>query len=107
MLGSNEAALITSMGARTKQTVSFSTRREMAEAFRKAASEYYGRLGMCFSAALLMFIEADPKTQGDYLKRVFDAEVNDEVNATVEAAKSEQAKRIKSREQGGGGHGKR
>ena len=88
---------------RRKQTVSFSVHQELAERFREATREYYGRLGMCFSAAMLMFLEADPKTQGEFLKRVFDAELNNEVDATIEAAKAEQIKRIKAGEQGGQG----
>jgi hypothetical protein len=90
-----------------KRPVSFRIHPRLEERFRQGTKAYYGKLGTCFSAALLMFLEADPKVQGQYVKRVFEAELDDEIDATVEAAKSEQAKRIKSREQGGGGHGKR
>ncbi|HEX8522065.1 MAG TPA: hypothetical protein VF669_07405 [Tepidisphaeraceae bacterium] len=47
-----------------------------------------------------MFLEADPKTQGEYLKRVYDAEINDEVEDAIAAAKAEQLKKIKSSEDG-------
>ena len=84
--------------ARSKQGVNFSVHRDLAERFREATREYYGKLGLCFSASLLMFLEADPQVQAQYIKRVFDAEVDDEVEATVELAKEEQLKRIKQRE---------
>ena len=51
----------------------------------------------CFSAALLMFLEADPKSQGEFMKRILDAELNEEVEATVAMALEQQAKRIRSR----------
>ena len=86
-----------------KRTVSFRIQPQLEERFRQATSDYYGKLGLCFSAAIVMFLEADPKTQGEYIKRVFDAEVRDEVDAVLEAAKAEQLRRIKSREQGGPG----
>jgi len=85
--------------ARTKQGVNFSVHRELADRFREATREYYGKLGLCFSAALLMFLEADPKVQGDFIKRVFDAEVDDEILAVIEQAKAEQVKKIHAREQ--------
>lgn len=84
--------------AKSKQGVNFAVQRELADRFREATREYYGKLGLCFSAALLMFLEADPKTQGEFIKRVFDAEVDDEILAVIEQAKAEQLKKIKSRE---------
>ena len=83
---------------RNKQSVNFSVHKELADQFREATREYYGKLGLCFSAAILMLLEADPVKQGEYIKRVFDAEVDDEVTATVLTAKEEQLKRIKHRE---------
>jgi acyl-CoA reductase-like NAD-dependent aldehyde dehydrogenase len=46
-----------------------------------------------------MFLEADPKTQGEYIKRIYDAEINDEVEDAIAAAKAEQLKKIRSREE--------
>src|SRR5205807_2181113 len=83
-----------------KQNINVYVDRGLAEQFRNAAQGYFGRLGMCFSAAMLMFLEADPRTQGEYLTKVFKAEVEDEVQAIVEAAKAEQARRIAERERG-------
>jgi hypothetical protein len=86
--------------ARNKQAVNFSVQRALADRFREATKEYYGKLGLCFSAAMLMFLEADPQTQGRYIKKVFDAEVEDEIEGTLQAAKEEQLRKIKSREDG-------
>ena len=84
--------------ARDKQPINFSVHRTLAERFRDGAKNYFGKLGLCFSAAMLMFLEADPQTQASYIKKVFDAEVEDEMEATVQAAKEEQLRKIKSRE---------
>ena len=87
--------------SRAKQAVNFSVQRALADRFRDASKNYFGKLGLCFSAAMLMFLEADPQTQGKYIKKIFDAEVGDEMEATIEAAKEEQLKKIKSRDDGG------
>lgn len=80
-----------------KQTLTFRVSPILAKRFREATAEYYGKTGLSFSAALLLFLEAEPDVQGQYIKRVFDAEVNQEVEATVEAALAEQRRRIKAR----------
>ena len=84
--------------ARSKQGVNFSVQKDLADRFREATRDYYGKLGLCFSASLLMFLEADPKVQSEFIKRVFDAEVSDEMLAVIEQAKAEQLKKINSRE---------
>ena len=84
--------------ARRKQTISFSIHPALADRFRDATKEYYGKLGLCFSAGMLMWLEADPEVQADHLKRVFDAEIADEMLAVIEQAKAEQLKKIKARE---------
>ena len=83
---------------RRKQTVSFSVHPALADRFRDATKEYFGKLGLCFSAGMLMWLEADPETQARFLKRVFDAEVDDEMLAVLEQAKAEQLKAIKTRD---------
>jgi hypothetical protein len=70
----------------------------LAKAFRAASEHYYGRIGMCVSAALLKFVELDPKEQAELLRRVFDIETEAEMEAAVEAAKEEQHRRIIDRE---------
>jgi hypothetical protein len=86
---------------RRKQTISFSIHPELADRFREATKEYYGKLGLCFSAGMLMWLEADPDVQAQYLKRVFEAEVNAEMLSVIEQAKAEQLKKVKTREDGG------
>src|SRR5881394_3810697 len=76
--------------------------RALGEAFRHAADHYSGRLGMCFSAAMLMWLETDPTVQGQYLMRVFDAELKSGVQEAVFEAKKEQRARIGRRERTGG-----
>lgn len=84
---------------RRKQTISFSIHPALADRFRDATKEYYGKLGLCFSAGVLMWLEADPEEQATFLRRVFDAEVADEMIAVIEQAKAEQMKKIQAREQ--------
>jgi hypothetical protein len=72
--------------------------RALGEAFRHAADHYNGRLGMCFSAAMLMWLETDPDVQAKYLMRVFDAELKHGVAAAVDEARREQQHRIVQRQ---------
>ena len=80
-----------------KENINVWVDRRLATAFRNAAKGYFNRLGMCFGASMLMFLEADPQTQGEYLKRVFQAEIDDEVTELLEAASAEQNRRTKAR----------
>jgi hypothetical protein len=66
--------------------------------FRETAEAYGGQLGRCLAAAMLAFIEMDPKQQADLLTRCFQAEIHDSVQDLVEQAKAEQVQRIKKRE---------
>lgn len=68
------------------------------EQFRKIADGYGGQLGRCLAAAMLQFIETDPKAQADLLTRCFQSEIHESMEQLVEQAKAEQVKRIKSRE---------
>lgn len=86
-----------------KRTVSFRLHPILADRFQQLTSAFLGKVGTCFAAAILMFLEADPKTQGQYLKKIYDAEINDEVDDAIAAAKAEQLKKIKSREDGAKG----
>jgi hypothetical protein len=71
---------------------------EIVERFRQVAEAYDNRLGMCLTAAMLEFIEADPKEQGALLTRCFEAEIHGQVRDLIEQAKSEQTRRIHARE---------
>jgi hypothetical protein len=81
-----------------KQMVTFRADPAMVRQFREAAKPYYGRLAVCFSAALLMFMEADPREQGQFVKRIYDADVNDEISSILEGIRAEQTKRVKLRD---------
>jgi hypothetical protein len=85
-------------GMARKQTINFLVHPQLAAQFREMTKAYFGKLGLCFSAAMLQFLETDPRQQAEYIKRVFEAELNDEVDEVVQAARTEQARRIKSRE---------
>ena len=86
-----------------KRTVSFRVHPLLADRFTGLTASFYGKVGACFAASILMFLEADPKTQGEYLKRIYDAEINDEVDDAITAAKAAQLKKIRSREDGAKG----
>ena len=82
-----------------KQTVSFRINPQLLQQFQKAAEAYDGKLGACFAAACLQWMESDPQIQGEYLKRLYEAELRGEVEVAIAAAKAEQGKRIKAREE--------
>ena len=80
----------------SKENINVWVNRRIAQEFRKAAKSYFNRLGMCYGAAMLMFLEANPKTQGEYLKRVFHAEIDGEVEELLKEAAAEQRRRVRS-----------
>ena len=80
-----------------KENINVWVERRLAKAFRDVAKNYFNRLGMCFGAAMLMFLEADAKTQGKYLKRVFQAEIDDEVDQMLGSVKHVQNRRAAQR----------
>jgi hypothetical protein len=84
------------MAGKTKFNVAVDTNIE--EKFRAVAETYGGQLGRCLAAAMLQFLESDPKAQADLLTRCFQAEIHDGMEKLVEEAKAEQVKRIKTRE---------
>jgi hypothetical protein len=80
-----------------KKLVSFRIHEDLAKAFHETAKPYYGKLGLCFSAAVAMFIQADPRMQEQFIKRVFEAELSDEVEELLGQLKIEQFGRLKGR----------
>lgn len=84
-----------------KHPITFRTHPLLAERFLEAAKPFYGKLGVCFGAALLMFLESDPEVQGAFAKKVFALDVDDDVRDAIDAAKAEQLRRIKDREERG------
>lgn len=70
----------------------------LAKQFRDSVRHYDGRIGFCVSAALLMWLESDPKVQGEYLNRVFQLDLGAQVEDMLRAVKEEQVRRIERRE---------
>ena len=70
----------------------------LARQFKDVSKRYTGRIGMCLSAAMLQFLETDPKEQAAFLKRVFDAQIQGDMQEVIQTAKNEQVRRIKARE---------
>jgi hypothetical protein len=66
--------------------------------FREIADTYGGQLGRCLAAAMLQFVETDPKMQAELLTRCFQAEIHESMQELIDQAKAEQLKRIKHRE---------
>ncbi len=84
------------MSEKTKFNVAVD--RHIEKRFREIAGTYGGQLGRCLAAAMLQFLESDPKVQADLLTRCFQAEIHEAMESLVEEAKGEQVKKIKSRE---------
>ena len=59
-----------------KRTISFRIDPQLADRLHEATKPYYGKHGACLSAAMLMFLEADPKVQAEYLARMYEAGPN-------------------------------
>jgi hypothetical protein len=81
-----------------KEKLNVMTDAWIAEQFREAAKSYDNRLGMCLSAAMLMFIKANPRTQGDFIRQVFDEQIREEVEALLHAIKLGRESQVKPRE---------
>jgi hypothetical protein len=60
---------------------------------------------MCLSAAMLMFIKANPRTQGDYIRQVFDEQIREEVDVLLQSIKLGRESQAKARDREGR-HGK-
>ena len=78
-----------------KINVNFAVDPRLAERFREAAKPYLGRLSSCFSAAMAMWLAADPEEQGRWLKRVYEAEVDDQVLQMLEELRAEQMHKVR------------
>lgn len=80
-----------------KDDPEFSCNPVLAEAFKKGMKPFKGKLGLCCAAALLQFLESDPAVQRDLVQRVFETELNEEMEAAIESALAEQQRKIKKR----------
>lgn len=83
-----------------KKTINLAVPVPLLDEFTEVC-RHYGHAkqkGLVLSAAILMFLEADPAEQGRALERILIADVRSGVDALVQRAKEEQARRIKHRQ---------
>lgn len=99
LIAGDNDGLIPGMAKKKKENINIFCNRRIADAFRKVAEQYLGRLGLCHSAAMLLFMEADPRTQADYLNRVYRAELDEAVEKLLEEVRGEQRKRVLERDE--------
>ena len=83
-----------------KKTINLAIPEALLTEFNEVC-RHYGHAkqkGMVLSAAMLMFLEADPAKQGDVLERILIADVRSGVESMVERAREQQAKAIDDRQ---------
>lgn len=83
-----------------KKTINLAIPESLLGEFNEVC-RHYGHAkqkGLVLSAAILLFLEADPSEQGDALERILIADVRDGVDSMIMRAKQEQIERIESRE---------
>ena len=70
--------------AKKRHVMTVAVHPAIAERFREVAGQFDDKLGMCISASMLMFLDSPPDRQGDYLRKVFDAQIKGEVRAMLD-----------------------
>ncbi|MEX0885017.1 MAG: hypothetical protein WD009_01140 [Phycisphaeraceae bacterium] len=83
-----------------KKTINLAIPEALLAEFNEVC-RHYGHAkqkGMVLSAAMLMFLEADPARQGEVLERILIADVRSGVESMVERARVEQARAIAQRD---------
>ena len=87
-----------------KKTINLAVPQPLLEEFNEVCAHYghAKQKGLVLSAAMLMFLEADPAEQGKALERIMIADVRSGVESLIERARTEQARRIESRQQSDG-----
>lgn len=83
-----------------KKTINLAVPELLLEQFMAVCSEYgHGKQkGLVLSAAMLMFLKADPVAQGRCIEEIMKADVADGVSRMIEKARREQGLRIATRE---------
>lgn len=94
-------------GMRRSENMNVYVNRHVAKSFRESAKNFDDRIGMCASAAFLMWLRADPVEQGEFLNRVFQLDLKDQVEDALKIVKEEQARRVQEREHGESKGGRR
>lgn len=69
-----------------KKPLNLSVSAELLDQFNEVCGHYghAKQKGMVLSSAILMFIEADPQTQGKYLKRIATAQIESGVEEMIQ-----------------------
>lgn len=82
----------------SKKTINLAIPVPLLNEFNEVCSHYgHGKQkGMVLSAAILMFLEAHPAEQGRALERILIADVRSGVDALIDKARQEQARRLAS-----------
>lgn len=73
---------------------------KLAKEFRDIVQRYDNRIGFCLSAAIMMFLEADPAVQAEFLTRVFKLDLDPQVDDVLKALKEQQLGHVHERERG-------
>lgn len=83
-----------------KKTINLAVPEPLLYEFNEVCAHYghAKQKGLVLSAAVLMFLEADPVDQGKALERIMIADVRSGVDSLIERARSEQARRIELRQ---------
>ena len=84
--------------AKARSNLNVNVDPDVAARFREVAAKYKDKLGLCLAASMMMFLEADPRVQGEYLSRLLNAQVRDEVEELLAEIRAEQAARVKARD---------
>lgn len=76
-----------------KKTLNLAVPEELLGEFNAVCAQYghAKQKGMVLSAAVLMFLRADPHTQGRFLEEVLKADISEGVQRMIRRAKTEQA----------------
>ena len=77
-----------------KVNLNFAVSPKMAEEFRQAADGHFGKLSLCFESAMAMWLAAHPEEQGRWLKRLYEAGVDEAVDQMLDGIRQEQQVKV-------------
>lgn len=83
-----------------KKTINLAVPEPLLGEFNEICAHYghAKQKGLVLSAAMLMFLEADPADQGKALERIMIADVRNGVESLIERARAEQTRRVEARQ---------
>lgn len=84
-----------------RPTINLAIDASLLDAFEQVASQYgHGKQkGQVLSAALLMFLEADPREQARCVRAVFESQVDQGMQALLEQARARQTHNVTHRDE--------